>query len=423
MLVGRTPFEAKFPKQTYRKMLNQQYILPKFVSEEAQDLIKGILKVKVEERMTIEDVLAHPFLQAEDKEPESIDKKLESGDLITLGQPADDFNMFLNPLPVEESCPKKTEKIISPEPQMIPEKQVLEVESKPQKEVNQVKEVSKGKEVQSKKKSKKVKKSSTSDNKANSKRSHSARGRRFQSRISQLRKASNSTCEVIKEADNEDEEESFAIDKLKQLKNERQALSNQNLMFTRNALQFGKENNAPNTYNNSGFGSDKRSNKLSRVDKNNQEISQGVQLKKPSLALEDINGYGNMKTQLFEGKDSRNREMRRYETETQQRDTKELTQASGKTRVSTQGLTSFKHQTKNFSFDLGKDGCIRIYIFKKQRTIIISQDGDSVTLSYDSAMRRDKIYPFARLPQKLEPYYDYARQIVQVLRQRKERQI
>ena len=102
MLTGRPPFESGYSKQTLRRIMKEQYTIPKYVSEEAQDLLSKILKVDVEERLTIEDILKHPFLK--DNEIENLEKKLESGNLITLGHPEDEINMFLNTeIPVENS--------------------------------------------------------------------------------------------------------------------------------------------------------------------------------------------------------------------------------------------------------------------------------------------------------------------------------
>jgi serine/threonine protein kinase len=56
MLVGKPPFESRYVKQTYRRIMNEDYVMPKFVSEEAQDLLKNILKKNVDERLTIEQI-------------------------------------------------------------------------------------------------------------------------------------------------------------------------------------------------------------------------------------------------------------------------------------------------------------------------------------------------------------------------------
>ena len=68
--------------------------MPKNISEEAKDIINGMLKMKVEERLSIEDILKHPFLN---EEPiRDINNKLETGDLISLKNENEDINSYLN---------------------------------------------------------------------------------------------------------------------------------------------------------------------------------------------------------------------------------------------------------------------------------------------------------------------------------------
>ena len=63
MLVGRPPFESKFSNETLRRARKGLFVLPQTLSEDAKDIITGMLKINTEERMTIENVLNHPFLR------------------------------------------------------------------------------------------------------------------------------------------------------------------------------------------------------------------------------------------------------------------------------------------------------------------------------------------------------------------------
>ena len=101
MLSGKSPFESHTTKQTFRKIQKAQYIIPRYLSEEAQDLISKILTVETNDRIAIEEVLEHPFLKIEEN-VEGISRNLESGNLITLGQTDDEISVFLNPIPLAE---------------------------------------------------------------------------------------------------------------------------------------------------------------------------------------------------------------------------------------------------------------------------------------------------------------------------------
>jgi serine/threonine protein kinase len=105
MLVGRPPFEAKCTKEIFRKMLKGQYIMPKTISPEAQDLIGKLFKLDVDERITIEDIMEHPFVK---EEFPVIMRKVETGDLITLGPAPESMEMFLKPQDFEEDRSSKS---------------------------------------------------------------------------------------------------------------------------------------------------------------------------------------------------------------------------------------------------------------------------------------------------------------------------
>jgi serine/threonine protein kinase len=61
MICGYLPFEDSNTTNLYKKILAANYKLPKFLSIEAIDLIKGILNTDPKKRFTIEDIRRHPW--------------------------------------------------------------------------------------------------------------------------------------------------------------------------------------------------------------------------------------------------------------------------------------------------------------------------------------------------------------------------
>lgn len=63
-LVGSTPFESKTKsgREMYEKMKMLSYSFPVFLSEDAKDFIRCLLKSDADKRMNIEDVLTHRWL-------------------------------------------------------------------------------------------------------------------------------------------------------------------------------------------------------------------------------------------------------------------------------------------------------------------------------------------------------------------------
>lgn len=61
-LVGAPPFEAREPRETYRRIEQVKFSLPDFVSQEAQDFIQRLIKRNPSERMTLEEAASHPWL-------------------------------------------------------------------------------------------------------------------------------------------------------------------------------------------------------------------------------------------------------------------------------------------------------------------------------------------------------------------------
>ena len=58
----------------YKKILNCEYTIPKFVSNEGRDLIKNILNTNPEQRYTISDIRKHPWFNQTklSREPDGI---------------------------------------------------------------------------------------------------------------------------------------------------------------------------------------------------------------------------------------------------------------------------------------------------------------------------------------------------------------
>lgn len=61
MVCGYLPFEDTNTTNLYKKILAANYKLPKFVSNEVSELIKGILHTDPRKRFTIEDIRKHPW--------------------------------------------------------------------------------------------------------------------------------------------------------------------------------------------------------------------------------------------------------------------------------------------------------------------------------------------------------------------------
>lgn len=61
MICGFLPFEDPNTSCLYKKILNAEYKIPKFVSPEATDLLKNILNTDPEKRFTIEQIRNHPW--------------------------------------------------------------------------------------------------------------------------------------------------------------------------------------------------------------------------------------------------------------------------------------------------------------------------------------------------------------------------
>ena len=61
LLCGYLPFEDPNTANLYKKILNGDYTLPKFLSPQAKEIIKGILNLDPLKRFTIEEIKKHPW--------------------------------------------------------------------------------------------------------------------------------------------------------------------------------------------------------------------------------------------------------------------------------------------------------------------------------------------------------------------------
>merc|ERR1719276_538743 len=61
-LVGKPPFEDNDERGTYKKIKNSTVEFPPQITSEAKDLIQRLLNKKPEARLTLSDVLAHPWV-------------------------------------------------------------------------------------------------------------------------------------------------------------------------------------------------------------------------------------------------------------------------------------------------------------------------------------------------------------------------
>lgn len=62
MLCGYLPFDDESKTVLYNKILSCQFKIPKYVSPAAADLISKILVCKVSERLTLDQIRAHPWM-------------------------------------------------------------------------------------------------------------------------------------------------------------------------------------------------------------------------------------------------------------------------------------------------------------------------------------------------------------------------
>ena len=77
MGVGRLPFKDTDIK-TMLSQVGSRLIFPSRVSEEYKDLVKKILKFNPAERMSLESIKAHPWMQVNDEKAPTVVKTEKS---------------------------------------------------------------------------------------------------------------------------------------------------------------------------------------------------------------------------------------------------------------------------------------------------------------------------------------------------------
>ena len=82
MLVGSLPFDDEDIKILYHNIKIANYVMPNFLSNYAQDLIRRILVTNPKRRITLEEIKSHPFLLMSEKI--NIYKELDDGSSIIL---------------------------------------------------------------------------------------------------------------------------------------------------------------------------------------------------------------------------------------------------------------------------------------------------------------------------------------------------
>lgn len=63
MLVGTPPFDTDGVKQTLTRVVRDDFVMPTHLSMDAQDLLRRLLRKNPIERIHIDDVLCHPFME------------------------------------------------------------------------------------------------------------------------------------------------------------------------------------------------------------------------------------------------------------------------------------------------------------------------------------------------------------------------
>ncbi len=61
MLCGYLPFDDKDTQRLYKKIMKGEFSLPKFLSNNAKDLLRNVLNTNPMKRFSIEDIKNHPW--------------------------------------------------------------------------------------------------------------------------------------------------------------------------------------------------------------------------------------------------------------------------------------------------------------------------------------------------------------------------
>ena len=62
-LVGKPPFEAESNNETYKRITKVDVKFPDHVSDDAKDLIRGLLKKVPSQRLSLNEVMEHKWIK------------------------------------------------------------------------------------------------------------------------------------------------------------------------------------------------------------------------------------------------------------------------------------------------------------------------------------------------------------------------
>lgn len=86
MVTGQQPWTVKNTSLMLRQIMQAQYEIPEYLSEECKSLIAGLLKLKPNERLTMKSIIDHPWLKFSEwalvHEPVNLDLSLSQIDLV-----------------------------------------------------------------------------------------------------------------------------------------------------------------------------------------------------------------------------------------------------------------------------------------------------------------------------------------------------
>ncbi|XP_034942136.1 serine/threonine-protein kinase PLK4 [Chelonus insularis] len=68
LLVGKPPFDTDAVKSTLTRVVMADYIIPKYLSDNAKDLIERLLRKNPKERIKLRDIIKHPFITSIDQQ-------------------------------------------------------------------------------------------------------------------------------------------------------------------------------------------------------------------------------------------------------------------------------------------------------------------------------------------------------------------
>jgi len=77
MLQGTVPFKAPNMKELHESIKWGEYKFPVEISSEAKDIIKKMLVLNPSERISIPEILAHPWIKEETSDDEDDESDLE----------------------------------------------------------------------------------------------------------------------------------------------------------------------------------------------------------------------------------------------------------------------------------------------------------------------------------------------------------